>query len=233
MFTEVTSQNGAAYTTSGPTKIMHAVTASEHLLDNFIRPGIDRVAVISFGSTARVESDFGASLPESRASLRSLIFANANEKTRLWQTMIDASTAFWRAGRRNAAWVMQGVTDGGDTFKTDPVLAGHYLRRNFTFEPSNYLALVGVGEERAIDRPALDKFASASGGSLFAIRDFSLLEELFLRIALRITTGLTPVRSTLGNLSWTELRRVRSLSHVPVDLMLVLDRSGSMYSGPK
>jgi Mg-chelatase subunit ChlD len=213
--------------------MVHAVSACEHLLDNFIRPAIDQVAIIDCGNTARIESDFGATLAESRAALRSLISANTREQTRLWQSVMDASTAFWRAGRRNAAWVMIVVTDGGDTFKIDPVLAGQYLRHRFTFEPSNYLAVVGVGEDKAIDRAALDTFARAAGGSSFAIRDFSLLEALFQTIALRITTGLTPVHYTLGNLSWTEVQRVRNLSHGPVDLMLVLDRSGSMYSATK
>ena len=86
-----------------------------------------------------------------------------------------------------------------------------------------------MGEDKAIDRPALAKFAQAASCMGIAIRDFSLLEEWFLRIAVQITTGLAGVRYSLGNLSWTELQRVRSLTHTPIDLMLVIDRSGSMF----
>jgi len=169
-----------------------------------------------------------------RTAIRSLRYTNGDEKTRLWDTLVDGANAFWRAGRRNVRWVKIAVTDGGDnastTFRKDPVGAGLFMRNNFTFEPSNYLALVGVGEDKNIDKPALAKFGLAADCPAIVIKDFTLLENMLLRIALQVTSGLAGVRYSLGSLSWTELQRVRNLVHVPFDLMLTIDRSGSMYN---
>jgi hypothetical protein len=222
-----------ATTTLGKNKIHYAVEAFERLVENLIRPSIDRVAVLSAGNTCRVECDFTSDIARVRSAIRSLTYTNRDEKTRLWDTLADGALAFWRAGRRNVPWVKVDLTDGGDNastvFKKDPVGAGQFMRNNFTFEPSNYLALVGVGEDKNINRPALEKFALAARCPAIAIKDFTLLEDMLLRIALQITTGLTGVRYSLGSLSWTELQRVRNLVHVPLDLMVTIDRSGSMY----
>ena len=223
-----------ATTTLGKKKIEYATEAFERLVENFVRPRIDRVAVLAAGNTCLVECDFTSDMAKVRAAIRSLRYTNRDEKTRLWDTLADGAAAFWRAGRRNVRWVKLAVTDGGDnastTFRKDPVGAGQFMKNNFTFEPSNYLALVGVGEDKNIDRPALDKFGLAADCPAIVIKDFTLLEHMLLRIALQVTSGLFGVRYSLGSLSWTELQRVRNLVHVPFDLMLTIDRSGSMYN---
>lgn len=221
-------------TTTSMLKILYAVSAFEQLLGSFFRRSIDRAAVVSAGNTGRIECGFTSDLTALQSAIRRISYKNASERTRLWDTLTtEAALHFWQAGRRNVPWVMLTVTDGGDCastkFDKDPVGAGEFFRRYFTFEPSNFAALVGVGRDKSIDTPALNRFAQAANCPAIAIKDFSLLEEMFLKIAVQLTTGLTGVRHSLGNLSWTELQRVRNLTHVPVDLMLVIDRSGSMY----
>ena len=58
---------------------------------------------------------------------------------------------------------------------------------------------------------------------------FALLEEMFLRIAVQVSTRLAGMRYSLGNLSWNEVHKIRNLCHVPIEWMLLLDRSGSMW----
>jgi Mg-chelatase subunit ChlD len=216
-------------TTTSTRKITYATTACMELLTHYFRFSIDRAAIVSAGSTGRLECPFTADLSLLERTLRMLAQVNGHEKTRLWDTLTDAAGYFWQAGRRNVPWIMLGCTDGGDSFGRSPIGAGLFLRRHFTAEPSNTLALVAAGTDSAIDKPALLRFAQAAKCSVFAIKEFSQLEDLFLKIAVQLTTGLSGVRYSMGNLSWTELQRVRSLTHVPVDLMLVIDRSGSMY----
>ncbi len=220
--------------TSRKKKIHYAAEAFERLVENFIRPRIDRVAVLSAGTTLRVECDFTSDIAKVRSAIHALTLSNGDEKTRLWDTVVEGVDYFWRAGRRWVRWMNVGLTDGGDNasdiFKKDPEGAGLFVKNNFTREPSNYMALIGVGEDKNIDRRALEKFAAAANCPAIAIKDFRQLEGMLLNIALQVTSGLTGVRYSLGGLTWTELQRVRHLVHVPFDLMLTIDRSGSMYN---
>jgi hypothetical protein len=221
-------------TTIGLRKIDFATSAFERLLQNFFRWSIDRAAVISAGNEGLIECGFTSDLTALKSAIRRLTHTKGDEKTCLWDTVVASTAYYRRAGRRNVPWVELVVSDGGDnasvTYKKDPVRAGHFVYDHFTREPSNYLALVGVGEDKQIDKQALEKFAIASNCVAIAIKDFSLLGEMFLSIAVQITSGLAGVRYSAGNLSWTELERMRHVVHVPIDLALVIDRSGSMYN---
>jgi hypothetical protein len=89
---------------------------------------------------------------------------------------------------------------------------------------------VGVGSDRHIDRAALHRLAQAANCTAVTLDDFTRLEEMLLCIAYRVSTRLAGVRYSLGNVSWDGLREIRSLSTVPLDWMVLLDRSGSMFN---
>jgi hypothetical protein len=219
-------------TTVGDRKIDLTIEACEKLA-KYVLTSQDRVAVVTCGSTARVECDFTNDWGRFLSALRSIPYVNQKEKTRLWDSIADYAIAFWKAGRRNVPWLFIAVTDGADcastTFEKDPIGAGTFMRHRFTFEQSNFMALVGVGENEAIDKPALLNFAQAAQCPAVTIKDFTFLEEMFLKIAFQFTTALTGVRYSLGNLSWTELQRVRNLTRFPVDMLFLIDRSASMF----
>jgi hypothetical protein len=92
------------------------------------------------------------------------------------------------------------------------------------------MALIGVGSDKAIDRHALSEFAQAANCLAVTLGGFELLEDLFLRIAVKVTTSLVGVPYSVGGLTWTEVRRLRSASLRSLDFGVLLDRSGSMFN---
>jgi len=206
--------------------------AVERFVATLHRPGVDRGQITTFGSTFRVEQDFTADPARLRLALAGVARSITNEKTRLYDSLVDAAAAFYAAGQRNRPWVLCCVTDGRDNaslrFDKDPAGIGQHLARSFNHDPTNFLAVVAVGTDAQIDRHALAVLGQTAGCPCVTIDGFDLIEQVFRQIALRVTSRLVGLRRSVGSISWDELARIRQVSHFPIDFSFLLDRSGSM-----
>jgi hypothetical protein len=206
-----------------------------HSVNRFIctlqRPGVDRGQITTFGSTFRVERDFTSDPGRLRLALSAVSSSITKEKTRLYDSLADAVSAFYAAGHRDRPWVLCCVTDGCDNASLrfgNPGSIGLHLARSFNHDPTNFLVVVAVGTDSQIDRDALSILGQNACCPCITIERFDLMEQVFIQIALRVTTRLIGLRRTVGNISWDELAGIREVSHVPIDFSFLLDRSGSM-----
>jgi hypothetical protein len=217
---------------SGLSKFDLMSQAVKRFIVTLHRPGIDRGQITTFGSTFRVEQDFTSDPARLCSTLAAVSRSITNEKTRLYDSLADAVSAFYAAGQRNRPWVLCCVTDGCDNasscFHKSPAGIGQYLARSFNHDPTNFLAVVAVGTDSQIDRNALAVLGQAARCPCVTINGFELIEQIFKQIALRVTSRLVGLRHTVGNISWDELARIRQISRFPIDFSFLLDRSGSM-----
>ena len=154
----------------------------------------------------------------------------------MYDSIEDVIERFWLrdqfGARRNYPWVLIIITDGQDSdskrYKKNSAAIGRYIAQRYNQEASNFIFIIGVGEGKEIDRPALATLADNGGFNAITIEAFPLLEAIFLEIALNVSTTLTRTQINVGNLSWEEVSRVRQLSNVPIDYAFLIDRSGSM-----
>ncbi|RIA96760.1 hypothetical protein C1645_814955 [Glomus cerebriforme] len=214
------------------TQINAAIKASNELIKNLHRDGLDRGCIATFNDSMVVRQNFTkdeASLYRSLNGIRNYVDGG----TRLYDSMVDVVRTFHRNGDRTRPWILVVVTDGDDnrssrSFKK----CAEEISRLFTKESSNFLFVVGVGDD--VDSAKMEQMSTAGNFIYFPVKDFYLLELVFLTIAHKITTSLS---LSLGNLSvgnysasWAEIQRHRNLSQVAIDYALLIDVSGSMNS---
>ncbi len=229
-------------------KIDLALAATWQLVANFIRPGVDRLALASIANNFRMEQDFTDDKARIRSALEALrrTVINTNEGTALYDGIPAGIDAFWAAGRRQAAWMYVIVTDGEDKhsvgFKEALAIEkvagvdlnpearlGLHVRERFNREPSNFPVIVGVGAGHQINERGLATIASYGGFPAVAIDSFQLLEALFVDLAVQMTSQLYGGPTfRMGNQTWTEIAEVRRRIEIPIDVLILMDRSGSM-----
>jgi hypothetical protein len=157
------------------------------------------------------------------------------EGTRFYDSTIDAATVFYRAGRRNALWLLICLTDGVDSGAgrlKSPVLSGRLLAATFNHDPTNMLTIIGVGSAGQIDTQALTELGQAAHCPVLHLDHFHLVEKAFQDIATQMTSRLVGIHHTVGTRSWDEIARIHAHINIPVDYGFLLDRSGSMRELP-
>ena len=163
--------------TSQNTQINSAIKASNELVKNLHRDGLDRGCIATFNNSMVVrqvkDDPFGAVLylifffkyvllnmfflfmyksftKDEESLYRSLNrlsdFVDGN--TRLYDSMIDIVKTFHRNGDRTRPWILIVVTDGDDNYSSRSFKkCAAELSSLFTKESSNFLFVVGVGDD--------------------------------------------------------------------------------------
>ncbi|CAG8516800.1 22016_t:CDS:2 [Gigaspora margarita] len=214
------------------TQISCAIKASNELVKNLHRDGLDRGCIATFNSRMLVRQNFTrdeASLYRSLNSLRNYVSGS----TRLYDSIVDIIKTFHTSGDRTRPWILVVVTDGDDTGSTLSLLkCASEISRLFTKDSSNFLFLVGVGDD--VNSTKMEQMADAGNFIYFPVKDFFLLELVFMTIAHKITTSLSLSLGSLSvgeySASWAEVQRHRNLSQVAIDYALLIDVSSSMNS---
>jgi hypothetical protein len=220
-------------------KIDYAVGAARLFIHHLHQDGIDRGMVATFGNTFRVEQRFTTTeaylhnaLAQIPQSLGNAIRKQQGERTRLYDSIEDVISEFWRTGGRNRPWLLTIITDGQDNesyrYKDNPLGVGRHIAQKFNHEPSNFPFLIGVGEDRQIDKYALGIIGNYGGFPAVTIAAFPLLELIFLNIAVKVSTELLGLQIQTQGLTWQQVSEIRRMSRVPIDYAFLIDRSGSM-----
>ncbi|HWQ15046.1 MAG TPA: vWA domain-containing protein, partial [Roseiflexaceae bacterium] len=216
-----------------PRKIDYAVAAAWHFIQYLHRDGFDRGMVATFGDDCRLAQGFTSRASQLQTAL-ARVSQSVGGQTRLYDSMQDIVYYFYQHGDKRRPWLLTVITDGMDNASQDyrqrPDLIGAFLGQTFMSDRTNFMFLIGVGEGREIDASALATIGRMGGFPATTIAAFSLLEELFVQIALQVTEQLVGQQVRVGNLSWAEIARVRQVAHVPLDYAFLIDRSTSMNS---
>lgn len=224
-------------------KIEYATGAAGLFIYHLHQENFDRGLIATFGNTFRVEQDFTSNetylhnvlrrLPD---TVTDLVTRDRGERTRLYDSIEDMIAAFWKSAKRDRPWLLTIITDGQDNESTkyrhddwrSPANIGRYIAQHFNHEATNFPFLIGVGDEPNINAKALGQIGNSGGFPAVTIAAFPLLELIFLRIALSVTTQLVGRRIEIGSMSWEEVAQLRQLSRIPIDYAFLIDRSGSM-----
>ncbi len=216
----------------GLKKIEYAVGAAGLFVQHLHRDGFDRGMIATFGNWYRLDQSFTGYESNIHTSLGRVARSITDERTRLYDSIEDVIKEFWQNGRRDRPWLLTVITDGQDNqssrYRSNPASIGNYIATRFNHEATNYIFVIGVGEGNMIDKNALATMGNYGNFIAMTIAAFPLLEMVFLRIALQVTTQIAGYQVNVGNLSWGEVARIRQVSHVAFDYAFLIDRSGSM-----
>jgi hypothetical protein len=220
----------------GAKKIEYAVAAASLFIQHLHRENFDRGMVATFGNGFRVEQHFTGCERDLQSTLLRVSRSVTNEGTRLYSSIEDVIMQFWNrdyGAHRNRPWLLTVITDGQDNdhygkYYGRPGDIGRFIATRFNHEPSNFMFVIGVGEGNQIDKRALAIMGDQGNFPAITIGAFPLLERLFLRIALQVTTEIEGIQIDIGNLTWREVSQIRRVSQVAFDYAFLIDRSGSM-----
>jgi tetratricopeptide (TPR) repeat protein len=217
-------------------KVDYAVAASIMFVEHLHRQGFDRGMVATFGTTANLVQGFTSNKNVMEQALLSVASSVTNEGTRLYDSIYDIIQYFWANADRRRPWLLTIVTDGIDnvsdmflhTDRRSPAVIGAYMKQYFNDYRNNFAFLIGVGTGNQIDVNALSAIGNYSGIPAITIDKFPVLEQVFVEIALQVTSRYEGRNYRMGNLTWQQVDEIRSLSHIAIDYGFLLDRSGSM-----
>lgn len=218
-------------------KIHHAVNSAWSLVRSIHREGVDRCCVATFGDTFQIRADFTTSLPELAAILTAIGRGVKDEGTRLYDSVADMINAFWKAGRRDRPWVFLILTDGMDNRSkkypcgnpNSPEMIGRYIGTRFNHEPTNCVALFGVGSDRQLNEKALATMSHFGNFPAVRVEAFPLLEPYLKRLAYEVTGEVEDVYIPLGGGVVGQVRNQNvRVTRRPIDYAILLDVSASM-----
>ncbi len=213
-------------------KIEYAVAAAAQFISHLHRENFDRGMIATFGNSLRVEQNFTSNEETLLRSLHRVGMSVRNERTRLYDSIEDIVMEFWRSARRDRPWLLTVITDGQDNesskYHNNPANIGRFVATKFNHEPSNFIFVIGIGEGNQINKNALATIGNHGNFLAITIDAYSLLELVFLEIALQVTTHIAGYQVNIENLSWEDVSRLRQVSQVAFDYAFLIDRSGSM-----
>ncbi|CAG8585945.1 12858_t:CDS:2 [Acaulospora morrowiae] len=213
------------------TKLSLAIKASNQLITNLHRDGLDRGCIATFNEDLVIRESFTDDEDDLHRSLNALVNI-ASGGTSLYDCMCELiSGPFYRKGDRSRPWIMIVVTDGNDfgSIKSLETCAAEICSK-YTRENSNFLFLLGVGDD--VNSSKMEKFAEKGGFTYIPVKDFHLLEYVFILLALKITNSFNVSTGEISfddvTLGWAQVQRQRQLRPVAIDYALLIDVSGSM-----
>jgi predicted TPR repeat methyltransferase len=214
-------------------KIDYAVKAVSMFVNQLHREKFDHGLIATFGDTFRIEQDFTSSASQLQYALER-VRQSVGGMTRLYDSIEDVITRFWKYGYRDRPWLLTVITDGQDNkskkYINNPAGIGHYVLTNFIRESDKFVFLIGVGKGNDIDAGSLATFGEVGCFPAITIDGFAVLERLFLQIALEVSEHLIGRAINIGNLSWEEISSYYQVLEVPLDYAFLIDRSTSMES---
>ncbi|WIG61467.1 MAG: hypothetical protein OJF49_004215 [Ktedonobacterales bacterium] len=213
-------------------KIEYACAAASLFIQHLHTENFDRGMIATFGNTFRVEQPFTGNERLLHATLQGVMRSVTNEATRLYDSIADVIESFWDQGDRKRPWLLTVITDGKNYFDGGaygtPTGIGRRIATRYNQEASNFMFLIGVGEGDNIDVNALNTVGNYGGIPTITIEAFPLLELVFLKIALEVSTRVVGTQVNVGSMTWQEVTRIRQISQTPIDYAFLIDRSGSM-----
>jgi Mg-chelatase subunit ChlD len=207
-----------------PTKIQCALQTMSKFLDHVMKSH-DRCSVAAFND----EYNQLCTLKDEATALRALQYCVTNccGGTHLWDSIRDAVMQFLITAERNRTWVLVLLTDGDDQGSRCSIQEAATWLTAFNEGKSNFTFVVGLGTD--VNEVRLKQLCSTSGSTYLKADDGELLEVAFALAALRIVGVMQVDIASIGvDAAFARVRTERQLARAPVELLLLVDTSGSM-----
>ncbi|CAG8447599.1 8041_t:CDS:2 [Ambispora gerdemannii] len=129
------------------TGLSRAIKASNELITNLHRDGLDRGCIATFNDFLVIRQSFTSYAKVLHRSLNALTNV-ASDGTRLYDSIVDVAVdTFRRKADSSRPWVMIVVTDGEDTRSSRSAeKCGKDVYTKFTSVDNNFLFVLGVGD---------------------------------------------------------------------------------------
>jgi len=152
--------------------------------------------------------------------------------THLWDSIIISVLQFITTADRTRPWVLIVLTDGDDQGSSKSQREAATILQGFNSQSSNFSFIVGLGRE--VNERALKGVCDSSGSIYLPAEDTSTLHILFALIGLQISKGIQIDIASITTQGveqvYARVSEVARMGRQPVDILLLVDISGSMAS---
>jgi hypothetical protein len=213
-------------------KIEYAVGAAGAFIRALHREDFDRGMIATFGERFRIVQGFTGDGTALYRALGGILLGAREPQSRLYDSLEDLVRVFWQEGHSDRPWLLAVITDGMDTssakYRGNPSGIGRFIGANFNHEPSNFIFVIGVGDNQQVDAQGLARMGVAGGFPAVTIEAFPMLMEVFIDIAVEVTGQLVGRRVSDGVTSWDEVAQIYRVAQTPLDYAFLIDVSTSM-----
>jgi Mg-chelatase subunit ChlD len=155
-----------------------------------------------------------------------------NGETHLYKAIAISVLQFITRAHKNRPWVLVILTDGRDneSGSADAKETAQKVLTAFNKPASNFTFLIGLGKD--VNTSELERLSQATHSCYMPAQDSSALMLLFAIIATQVTNGvevnLSRLQAEGAEVVLAQVSRVRKMSRQAIDLLLLVDISGSM-----
>ena len=220
-------------------KIEYAVGATALFVRQLHRENFDRGLIATFGARFQVAQSLTGSASRLENALDKVV-TSATERymrdrepnTRLYDSLEDVVKAFLRDAHPERPKLLTVITDGQDNasakYRENPDGIGRFIHNAYSSDVLNFMFLVGVGSNQQIDAQSLGRVGNAGRFPAMKINAFPLLMQVFLEIAIEISSSMDGRRRGERRVSWDDVSEVLRISETPLDYAFLIDVSASM-----
>ncbi len=213
-------------------KIEYAVGAAAVFINQLHRENFDRGMVATFGEGFRVHQRLTGHEAQLENALGSVLRSAGERNTRLYDSLEDVVKVFLRDAQPGRPKLLTVITDGQDNastkYRSNPEGIGRFIHNAYSSETLNFMFVIGVGNNQQIDAQGLGRMGNAGKFPAMKIDAFPLLMQVFLQIAIEVSTHIEGRRRSNGNMTWDEIAEVYRVSETPLDYGFLIDVSASM-----
>jgi Mg-chelatase subunit ChlD len=151
--------------------------------------------------------------------------------TRLWDCIVEGIETFVKAADQKRPWLAIILTDGEDIdSKKHDMNAAAAAMAIFNRGQGNLTCVIGLGNQVGSKMEAI---CQATGSLYVPVAKAEILPVVFAVLALHVVKGVridvAKIASQDATLVLAQAREVAHLQRMPVDVMMMIDVSGSMY----
>jgi len=151
--------------------------------------------------------------------------------TALWDAIFGSVAQFISTADQRRPWILVVLTDGDDTSSTIATIdQTSRVLSAFNAPQNNFTFVIGLGRE--VNARSLQWLCRQSSSVYLAAEDTAMLHTLFALIALQVVEGVTidlaAVQTSGVEALFARVERSRQIRRQPIDLLLLVDISGSM-----
>ena len=210
-------------------KIDQAVMASMALLDAMMGPQ-DRCTVVGFNDNYSMFCDLAN---EDTAKVCLAVMTQCcQSSTYLYDATILSVVHFISQADSSRPWVLLIITDGNDSGSGKSLQEAAAVLQRYNAAQNNFAFIVGIGSD--VNKTAMENLARSGGGVYIPVEDAAILFLIFAAIAVQIEEGvqvdIASVRQEGVEAVLARVQRTRTVSKKAIDMLILMDISGSMTS---
>ena len=175
-------------------KIEYAVGATGLFVRQLHRENFDRGMIATFGERFQVVQPLTAHESRLENGLDRVLHGAGERNTRLYDSLEDVVKVFLRDAQPGRPKLLTVITDGQDNastkYRNNPEGIGRFIHNAYSSETLNFMFVIGVGSNQQIDTQGLGRMGNAGRFPAMKIDAFPLLMQVFLEIAIEVSSHI-------------------------------------------